>query len=144
MADITAPRALLFESAPRRIRGVAAASTAYIRGQILVVNASGQLVIPTDAAGRYAKGIFNGEVEGKGKHETYSTAAGENPSLGCDTGPVWLPLAGVTQANDHAFAYLGDSGGLTLTAGAKTVRYQIKDVDIPNGLALVDLDRGWV
>ncbi len=141
MADITYPRAIEFEGLQRRIPGQAAPSTNYIRGQILVVNASGQLVTPTDTAGRMAKGIFNGEVEGKGKNETYATAAGETPLLGCDAGPAWLPLAGVTQANDGGFAYLADSGGLTLTAGSKTFRYRIEAVDVAKALACVDLTR---
>ena len=141
MADITAPRGVNFEGEPRRISGVAAASTAYIRGMVLVVNSSGLLVAPTDAAGLQAKGIFNGEVEGKGKNETYTTAAAETPRLGCDTGLAWLPLASVAQTQDGEYAYLADSGILTQTAGSKTFKYKIEDVDVANALALVDLTK---
>jgi hypothetical protein len=141
MADITAPRGVNFEGTPRRISGVGAAATVLIRGMILVVNSSGYLVAPTDAAGLKAKGIFTGEVEGKGKNETYTTGAAETPRIECHTGPVWLPLASVAQTQDGEYAYLADSGNLTLTAGSKTFKYLIEDVDVVNALALVDLTK---
>jgi hypothetical protein len=144
MAALSAPTTRKFEGPTNQISPRVAASDTYYRGAILCFAASGLAAVPTDAAALFPAGIVTGEFEGGERDYSKVVGSGETPRAVLDRGKVWLPLASAAQTDVGEYAYIADDGTLTQTAGTKTVVLVILDVDIDNGLVLVDLDAAFV
>ena len=141
MSALTAAVARRFEGEQEETEALVAASDIYYKGGVLVgqIGGGGYAEVPSDTAAQVALGIISGIWSDGDRVDAKTVAASSHPGVILRCGKVWLPLASVAQTDCFKLAYLLDDGTLTLTAGSKTVGYQIKKVDATNALALVDL-----
>jgi hypothetical protein len=137
---LTAKRVVSFEGDPERRPAVeAAGNDTYYLGAILIADANGYAAVPTDAAGLYILGIFDGRAEGGYQDYEMAVPNNDHRKLGLLGGLVWLPLdGGSAQSDVGELAYVKDDASLTQSAGSKTVAYLILAVDDAADLVCID------
>lgn len=103
-----------------RLRGLAAASTTFYRGQLLCINsATGALTTPSDAANLRPVGFYTGHGIDPGDDSLVTGSSGM-PEIEALTGLLWIPFASAAQTDVGDWFYFADNGTVTKTAGSKT------------------------